>query len=231
MRIYHSISPLRDFAYPTAIKVAIFCFLIQPLFVTLKAQTVHHSSCGMGTQSSLAMGLAPSVLLPGNLKNNASGKEANCLKAGRWIGALSGSTMGILQIYWSATGMSGIYGPFWKNLVTGVPSAIIGAYVGANTTEWVTRQIMKGHPKPGLAILKGAAYGAVDGAIILAVSFVPLLITGHYMGTIHFNKIGNRWVALKLIKMSIIGGALYGGTIGAGVGAIYGPCISFYMRF
>ena len=35
----------------------------------------------------------------------------------------------------------------------------------------------------------------------------------------------------EILGVSILGGALYGGTIGAGVGLVYGPCISFYMRF
>jgi len=157
-------------------------------------------------------------------------REDRCLRSAQYIGAMSGSFMGLAHIYWSATGVSGIHGPFWKNVLTGLPSAVIGAYVGSRTTQWMTRRIMDGNPKPAKAALKGAAYGALNGAVILTASFVPILITGYYADTIHFNM-SEDMILLKLIGSSVLGGTLYGGTIGAAVGALYGPSISVYMRF
>lgn len=143
---------------------------------------------------------------------------------------MSGSTMGFAHIYWRATGVSGIHGPFWKSLVTGIPSAVAGAYVGARSTEWMTRRIMEGSPKPGRAALKGAAYGAIDGAIVLTASVMPLLIIGHYMDTIDFN-FDDDMILLKIIGAAAVGGILYGGIIGSTVGVVYGPCVSVYMKF
>lgn len=157
-------------------------------------------------------------------------KESRCLKTARWVGAIAGSAEGLRHIYWSATGVSGIHGPFWKNLLTGVPSSILGAQVGIRTTEWTTKQIMKGTPKPCRAALKGAKYGAMNGAIILATSYAPLLIIGHYLDTIHFN-FSDSLIIPKLLGLSVLGGSLYGGTIGATIGAISGPYISMYMEF
>jgi hypothetical protein len=137
--------------------------------------------------------------------------------------------LGFLQIYWSTTGVSGVYGPLWKNVVTGIPSSIVGACVGIKTTVWATEQIMKGSPRPGKATLRGALYGALDGAIILASSLIPLLIIGHYAGTIHFN-LSDDYIVLKLLGSAMLGGTLYGGSIGLAVGALYGPCISIYLR-
>ena len=174
--------------------------------------------------------LATAFLTSNTLSDESNFKENRCLKTGRWIGAISGSTMGLLHIYWSATGVSGIHGSFEKNLITGIPSAVIGAYVGAKTTEWVTRQIMKGNPKPAKAALKGMAYGAIDGIITLSSSLIPLFIIGHYTNTIHFN-LSDDLIILKLIGISAIGGTVYGGTIGATMGVVYGPCISLYMKF
>ena len=131
--------------------------------------------------------------------------EDRCIRTGQWIGAISGSTMGLACIYWRATGVSGVHGPFWKSLVTGIPSAIIGSYVGAKTTKWTIRRIMKGNPKPGRAALKGAAFGAIDGAIILTASMAPLLIIGHYTDTIHFNM-SDDLIILKLLGASAMGG-------------------------
>ena len=110
----------------------------------------------------MASTLATAILLSNTASDESISKENRCLQTARWIGAISGSTMGFLHIYWSATGVSGIHGPFWKNLATGIPSALVGAYVGAKATEWTTRQIMKGNPKPAKAILKGAAYGTIE---------------------------------------------------------------------
>ncbi len=167
-----------------------------------------------------------------NINPDATGsKESRCLQSGRWIGAIAGSTMGLLHIYWRARGVSGIHGPFWKSVVTGIPSAIVGAYIGMKTTEWTTKQIMKGEPKPGKAALKGAFYGAIDGAITLTASLIPLLIIGHYTGSIEFNFDNNDLIILKLLGTSVLGGLAYGGTFGLAIGVVYGPCISLYMNF
>ncbi len=173
---------------------------------------------------------ATTILQYSTANNDHGSGEDRCIRTGQWIGAISGSAMGLACIYWRATGVSGVHGPFWKSLVTGIPSAIIGSYVGAKTTKWTIRRIMEGNPKPGRAALKGAAYGAIDGAIILTASMVPLLIIGHYTDTIHFNM-SNDLIILKLLGASAMGGTLYGGMIGATVGAVYGPCISLYMKF
>ena len=157
-------------------------------------------------------------------------KETNCLRAGQWIGAISGTTMGLLHLYWRATGTSGVHGSIGENLVTAVPSMIIGAYVGSKATKWMTQQIMNGKPKPVRAALKGMAYGAIDGAIMLTASLVPLLVIGHYLGTIKFHFEGDL-VLLKIIKSAVIGGVAFGGLTGAVVGTVYGPCISLYMNF
>lgn len=157
-------------------------------------------------------------------------KYNQCLKTGRILSVVAGSTMGIAQIYWSATNMSGVHGPLWKNVITGVPSSLIGGYVGYITSEWTTKQFLNGNPKPGTAVLKGALYGAIHGAIILTASMIPLLVIGHYMDTIHFN-FDDDAILFKLIGASIMGGIVYGGIFGATIGIIYGPSLSIYMKF
>ena len=168
----------------------------------------------------------PSITIP----DETSSRKDRCLQTGRWIGGISGSAMGFLHIYWGATGVSGIHGSFGQNLATGIPSSIVGAYVGVKTTEWITKKIMTGNPKPRRAALKGIAYGAINGAAILTASMVPLLIIGHYTDTIHFN-LSEDLIMLKLLGASAAGGTLYGGMIGATAGAVYGPFISLYMKF
>ena len=162
--------------------------------------------------------------------NDFNYKNNQCLKAGRILGVVAGSTMGIAQIYWSATNMSGVHGPLWKNVITGVPSTLVGGYVGYKTSDWTTNQILRGNPKPGRAVLKGALFGAIDGAVVFTASMVPLLVIGHYMETIHFNFDGDA-ILFKVIGAAILGGIVYGGTFGATIGIIYGPSLSIYMKF
>jgi hypothetical protein len=138
--------------------------------------------------------------------------------------------MGIAQIYWSATNMSGVHGPLWKNVVTGLPSSLIGGYVGYNTSEWITKRFLDGNPKLGHAVLKGAIYGAIHGAVVFTASMVPLLVIGHYMETIQFNFDGDAML-FKVIGAAVLGGVAYGSTIGASIGIIYGPSLSIYMNF
>jgi len=183
----------------------------------------------------------PTVTLPGLLRGHSAfpfandptvpadrSREDKCLGFGRWLGVASGSTMGLFHLYWSATDQTGSDEPYWKNLLTGIPSSLIGAYVGHRTTEWTTRQIMKGRPKPFRAALKGAFYGAIDGAIILSASMIPLFILGHYLGTINFNEDKS---VLEVVGMSILGGVGFGGLTGAAIGCAYGPGLSLYMNF
>jgi len=162
--------------------------------------------------------------------NDFTYRYNKCLKTGRVLGVVGGGTMGLAHIYWSATNMSGVHGPLWKNIVTGVPSSLIGGYVGYKTSEWATKQILKGNPKPGKAILKGALYGGIGGAITFTASMVPLLVIGQYMETIQFNFDGDA-ILFKVIGTAVLGGIGYGGTFGATIGIIYGPSLSIYMKF
>ena len=157
-------------------------------------------------------------------------KYNQCLKTGRILSAVAGSTMGIAHIYWSATNMPGVHGPLWKNVVTGLPSSLIGGYVGYSTSEWITKRFLDGNPKLGTAILKGALYGAVHGATVLTASMVPLLVMGQYMETIQFNFDGEA-ILFKVIGAAVLGGIGYGATFGATIGIIYGPSLSIYMKF
>ncbi len=172
---------------------------------------------------------SPHFLQKGQL-NSLNTKERNCIQTGRIIGALAGSTMGLLTIYFRARGVSGVEGPVWKSYLTSIPSIIIGAYVGARTTEWATKQIMKAHPNVAKDFLKGGAYGALDGALTLTSSLILLFLVGHYTGTIKINS-KDSFVNLKILEISTLGGVGYGGIFGAGIGAAYGTGISLYLRF
>ena len=157
-------------------------------------------------------------------------KYNNCLKIGRTLGVVGGGTLGLAHIYWSATNKTSTDEPLWKNFITGIPSSIIGGYVGYKTSEWATKQIIKGNSKPSKAILKGALYGGIDGAITFTASVVPLFIIGHYMKTIEFNFDSDEMI-FGLIGSSILGGIGYGGTFGIAIGIIYGLTLSIYMKF
>lgn len=161
-----------------------------------------------------------------NQINDFNYKYNQCLKTGRWTGAITGSTIGLLHFYW----LSMDENLSWKVAAIGIPATIVSTYVGMRSTEWATKQIMKGKPKPWQAALKGALYGAIDGAIILTVSYIPFFITGHYLGKVDFN-FSYDLIILKIVGVSILGGALYGGTFGATLGLIYGPSLSIYMKF
>ncbi|MFC1485818.1 hypothetical protein ACFL55_02190 [Candidatus Latescibacterota bacterium] len=209
--------------------------LLIPLLVCSLMLPVCLNAWGAGDQGDRSTPFSPPRLeawaVHSTLTDNQQAfREQRCLSTARWIGALSGSFMGVAQLCWSATGVSGVHGSFGKNLLTGIPSIIVGSYVGTRTTEWMTRKIMEGNPKPGNAALKGALYGAVNGTVILTASLIPLLIVGHYTETIHFN-ISDDMIVLKLIGASAAGGMVYGGTFGLLAGSVYGPCISMYMRY
>ena len=153
-------------------------------------------------------------------------KTRQVIQTGRWIGTISGAGIGLLHLYW----LSMDEGLTWKVAATGVPAIFAAAYVGMLSTEWATTQIMTGNPRLWEAALKGAIFGAIDGAIILSVSYLPFFITGHYLGTVHFNY-SSDWIILKIIGNTILGGIGYGGLLGAIAGGISGPIISVYMGF
>lgn len=172
--------------------------------------------------------LAPSAT---TTKHSLSARENQCLRTGQWIGLFTGAGLGILHTYWSIKYTPDKNIPIWKHLVAGIPATLISSYVGSKTMRWATDRIMAGKPKPLFAVFKGAFYGAIAGTIILASNYIPLFVASHYLGTIHFNKIHGRYQVLKLIGISILGSVAYGGTFGAIAGAVYGPCISLYLKF
>jgi len=153
-------------------------------------------------------------------------KTKQCLRVGRWVGAISGAGIGLLHLYW----LSIDKGLTWKVAATGIPAIAISTYVGMLSTEWATKQIMIGNPKPLKVTLKGVMYGAIDGAIILTASYLPFFITGHYLGTVHFN-FSSDLIIFKIVGVTILGGIGYGGTVGAIAGGISGACISIYRKF
>lgn len=163
-------------------------------------------------------------------ENTASCREQRCLTAGKWVGVAAGSFMGVAHICWTMYDVSGIHGSFGKNIATAVPSAFVGGYVGSKTTPWMTKQIMRGNPGRGRAALRGAGYGALNGAIILSSSMIPLFLMGHALDTIHFNT-SEEMIELKLIGISVLGGIAFGGMYGAIIGTAYGTGISLYMRY
>jgi len=154
-------------------------------------------------------------------------KRENCLTVSRWLGALAGSSMGVFSFYIGFTS-NDIQGPLWKTFAIGIPTTLIGSWVGYHTTEWATRQIMRGEPKPGEATLKGVGYGLIDGAVIGVASMVPLMTIGYLTGGITFNE---DVTLLKVARMATIGGSCFGGMIGFATGGVYGPSISLYLNF
>ena len=157
-------------------------------------------------------------------------RKEHCLRAGYWTGMAAGGGVGILHTYWSIRYKdNGI--PNWKPLAAAIPSAVVSTYVGAHTTRWMVKKIMQGEPKIGMAILKGAFYGTITGTVILASSYIPFFLISHYLDTIEFNDLGDDYIPLKLVGVSILGGFAYGGSIGFVVGGVAGPCISLYMNF
>lgn len=151
---------------------------------------------------------------------------APCVRTGEWVGALAGATMGVLHVSWRVAGVSGPQGPLYKNVMTAVPSVMVGGAVGSRMTGWATKKILGGRPSRTRAIFRGVAYGAIDGAVTLTASLVPLLILGHYLETIDFN-FSEDLVILKVAGAAVAGGTLYGGVIGAGLGSVYGLTIRF----
>ena len=148
-------------------------------------------------------------------------------RTGQWVGLLAGAGISTLHLYW----MTQDRGTGWKVWATGIPPILISSYVGMVTTRWASEQIMKERPKPGKALLKGALFGAIDGSIILAASYLPLFVVGHYLGIIHFNNIEGNFMLFKIIGITLVGSMAYGGSVGAIAGGISGPVISLYMKF
>lgn len=210
--------------------VLIFLILFFPLIVMAQIPPGLRIN-SFQTSTRMAMNTPFANLLTCDAKNQLNARENRCLRIGHWVGLLSGTGIGLLHTYWSIKYTPDPQIPVWKHLLAGIPPTFLSAYVGSKTMKWTTKQIMKGNPNPGIAIVKGAFYGAIAGTIILASNYIPFFISSYYLGTIHFNDLGKGFVPLRLIGISILGSIAYGGTFGAVAGVVYGPCISFYLRF
>lgn len=229
MKSYNSENLSCSPVYSLDPKIVLIFGLIFAFPYLLKAKIPFHPNSGSTDDKYImAPNPATAILLSSVSPDETSSRENRCLQTAKWIGAIAGSAMGLMHLYWRATGVSGTYGPMWKNMVTALPSVMIGAYVGARSTEWATRRMIKGNPKPGKAALKGVAYGFIDGAIIGTACLIPLLTMGHTTGTIKFREgLG----IIEIIGAATMGGIIFGGMTGATIGIVYGPCVSVYMKF
>ncbi|MCK4772939.1 MAG: hypothetical protein KAT18_08460 [Candidatus Latescibacteria bacterium] len=161
------------------------------------------------------------------ISNGVNSRENRCLQAGRVIGALSGSTMGLFAFYVGIKG-DDLEGPFLQTLAISIPTTVIGAYVGVKGTEWLTRRILDAKQGVPGSALRGVAYGFVDGAMIGVASMVTLFSLAYFFDAIHFNE---SMGFIDIIGSATLGGAIFGGMIGAVAGLVYGPGISIYMKF
>jgi hypothetical protein len=173
----------------------------------------------------LALGIM--ILGSTTVRAQQAAREEQCLRAARLTGALSGSTIGLITLY-AGTFLDDIEGPYWKTLAIGVPTTVVGVWVGMRGTEWMTRKLLNGRDKVPGAAVKGFLYGLLDGALIGSAGFLTALTLGHITGGIEFNEDPG---LLEVMGMSILGGIAYGGTFGATLGVVYGPGISLYMKF
>jgi len=156
-------------------------------------------------------------------------KLKHCINMGKWSGGIIGAGIGLLNLY-HLINSSKPENPFWRDFLSVFPATILSTYVGIKIGEWSTKMFINGEPHPLVGILKGGFYGAIDGIVIVAANYVPFFLTAYYLKTLHFNFDENL-IVLKLIGTSIAGSFVYGGTFGFAVGALCGPCISFYMKF
>lgn len=69
---------------------------------------------------SMTSSLAIIVLLSDTKPDELSYKESRCLKTAQWVGAMSGSALGLLHFYWLRAA-SEPHSPFWKDFATGIP--------------------------------------------------------------------------------------------------------------
>ncbi len=210
--------------------VLIFLILAFPLVTAAQIPPGLHAN-SFQTSFRMILNTPPANLLTPDAENQLHARENRCLKIGHRIGLLSGAGIGLLHTYWSVRYTPDPKIPIWKHLLAGLPPTVMSTYVGSKTMKWATRQIMKGNPNPGMAILKGAFFGGIAGTTILASNYIPFFISSYYLGTIHFNDLGKGFVPLRLIGISVLGSIAYGGTFGTIAGGVYGPCISFYLRF
>lgn len=163
--------------------------------------------------------------------DTGSEKERSVKKFANLAGYASGSLVGVAHIYFISSHVTGYHGPQWKNYLTVAPSLVIGPMVGKYAVKWMTDRMLKRRLKPLHAVVPGALYGALCGTVICSTCVAPILICGYLLDTIHFNRIKENYVIPQLIGMSILGGAVYGGTVGAIAGSFYAPAISVYMKF
>ncbi len=200
------------------------------------ASLIHTASSSAAEPDSFPQFGGPTISTGGMEQQNPSmlsvtqrtSRESRCYTTARWMGVFGGSFMGTAGLIWNATGISGAEGSFGEQLLCSIPSIALGSYVGVRMTEWMTRRILKGNPKPGRAALKGAAYGFITGAVTLTASFIPLLVIGKAVGTIDFNNDPNY---AQILGASALGGTAFGGTYGIMTGTVYGPFLSLYLRF
>ena len=97
---------------PTIFKIIfLFALFFSVPFIVNAQSTLSHHSDSAGDKYYMAPRPATTILQSDTIHNEPGSGEDRCIRTGQWIGAISGSAMGLACIYWRATGVSGVHGP------------------------------------------------------------------------------------------------------------------------
>jgi len=120
--------------------------------------------------------------------------------------------------------------PLANTLLLTIPVAAAGTAAGALAGRWIADLALRHQPSPLFSILEGAGLGLVAGAFVGSITFslnfvlaYPVLdVSEGYWGKFDYPQ---------TVGMSILAGAVWGGTFGALAGAIALPIVSMLMGF
>ena len=165
------------------------------------------------------------TLLLAKIGRSLNEREKRVINAGEKLGIVQGLSFGSFCIN-DITRNYRINSNIKLAILTGT-TLTINYFLGKKLGNITSTRIVSTSPEPLYAMGQGAAYGAIDGAIIGSVSYLSMLTLGYLTNTFEFGYDQNFG---QLARNGIVVGTYLGGSVGL-VWGIYGISISLYIGY
>ena len=147
---------------------------------------------------------------------------------GMWLAAIAGSIFGLLLIIigylldWGPGGSA--EGPLWRILLVGIPSVLIGAYIGELMVRKLAKKMLGKHSSVLEYTIRSFAMVLLGSMAAFIAGWEIGYLMGRITGVIH----GLDWITVLIYTplMSFI----YSIPVSLGAGILFGVFVFYYMK-
>lgn len=141
--------------------------------------------------------------------------------AGAGIGLVAGSAIGI------GFSLDAIDTPLSDMLFVTLPVAAVGTAAGALAGRWMIDRVLRDQPSVLFSVVEGAGLGLAAGALVGALTFATNYVLASSILDVPEGYWGNP--PIPRVAMALVAGGVWGGMLGAVIGAVAIPFVTLII--